>query len=117
MRGFEDDLAAAGHGELGADVKARAVQLMANEGMDADTAVEHALRQLEQEDAAARCAPGFPGDRAKRRKLRPRRKPGSGFTMRDVEQVRKQLSTLYGDARRAMMAAARAADFTRSSIS
>lgn len=28
---------------------------------------------------------------------------GSGFTMRDVEQVRKQISTLYGDARRAML--------------
>ena len=36
--------------------------------------------------------------------------PGSGFTMREVEQVRKQLSTLYGDARRAMMAGGSGAD-------
>jgi hypothetical protein len=30
--------------------------------------------------------------------------PASGFTMRDVEQVRKELNTLYGEARRAAMA-------------
>lgn len=105
MQGFEDDLAAAGHGELGPDVKERAVRLMANDGMDADTAVEHAFRQLEQEDATgALHAAIFPGDRpaaAAPQAAAP--VAGSGFTMRDVEQVRKQISTLYGDARRAML--------------
>jgi hypothetical protein len=62
ISGLEDDLAAAGHGELGADVKQRAIHLMSNERMDADTAVEHALHQLEQEDRSAHGA-GFPGDR------------------------------------------------------
>lgn len=36
--------------------------------------------------------------------------PGSGFTMRDVDQVRKELNSLYGDARRAMMAGGSGAD-------
>lgn len=54
--GFEADLADAGHGQIGAGVKQRAIDLMANKGMDADTAVEHAVRQLDN---------GFPGDRAK----------------------------------------------------
>jgi len=98
MQGFDDDLAAAGHGELGPDVKDRAIKLMANERMDADTAVEHALHQLEQEDGAAHAA-GFPGDRAPVPEA-----SGSGFTMGDVERVRKALSKLYGDARRSMMA-------------
>ncbi|MGY4237301.1 hypothetical protein ACVIIW_006248 [Bradyrhizobium sp. USDA 4449] len=105
MQGLEDDLHAAGHGELGGDVKQRALKLMSNDGMDADTAVEHAFRQLEQEDNAVHSA-GFPGDRpvaAAERLAAQVEKPGSGFTMRDVEQVRKQLSTLYGDARRAML--------------
>lgn len=105
MQGFEEDLRAAGHGELGSDVKERAVRLMANDGMDADTAVEHALRQLEQEDATGALHGAiFPGDRpaaAAPQAAAPA--VGSGFTMRDVEQVRKQISTLYGDARRAML--------------
>jgi hypothetical protein len=63
MRGIEDDLSASGHDRLGPDVKQRAVRLMAEERMDADTAVEHALRQLEQEDNVVHSA-GFPGDRA-----------------------------------------------------
>ena len=88
---------------------------MANERMDADTAVENAFRQLEQEDAAgvARAA-GFPGDRpapaAAAKAAAAPEAAGSGFTMRDVEQVRKQLSTLYGDARRAMMGGGSGAD-------
>jgi hypothetical protein len=106
MQGFEDDLHAAGHGELGPEVKDRALKLMANERMDADTAVEHAFRQLEQEDAtgAARAAI-FPGDVKPTKAAADAAAPaaGSGFTMRDVEQVRKQISTLYGDARRAML--------------
>lgn len=107
MQGFAEDLAAAGHGELGPEVKDRAIKLMANERLDADTAVEHAFRQLEQEDATgALHAAVFPGD------VKPSTASavdaaapvaGSGFTMRDVEQVRKQISTLYGDARRAML--------------
>ena len=62
LRGYEDDLALAGHGEIGADVKQRAIELMANRRVDADTAVEHAFHQLEQEDQAAHNA-SFPGDR------------------------------------------------------
>jgi hypothetical protein len=107
--GLEDDLAAAGHGGLGPDVKQRAVDLMANERMDPDSAVEHAMHQLDQEDAAGGSV--FPGD-GPRPASSPSaaKKPGSAFTMRDVEQVRKQLSTLYGDARRRMMAGGSGAD-------
>lgn len=36
--------------------------------------------------------------------------PRSGFTMRDVDQVRKQLNALYGDARKAMMAGGSGSD-------
>jgi hypothetical protein len=114
-RGIEDDLNAAGHGELGGEVRQRAVKLMADEGIPADDAVERAFRQLEQEDAAgALRASDFPGDRpapaAAASKAAAAETPGSGFTMRDVEQVRKQLSTLYGDARRAMMSGGSGAD-------
>jgi hypothetical protein len=82
---------------------------LADEGASADDAVERAFRQLEQEDAAgaARAASDFPGDRPA---APAPAAAGSGFTMRDVEQVRKQLSTLYGDARRAMMSGGSGAD-------
>lgn len=62
MQGLESDLADAGHGELGPEVKQRAMKLMADRGMNPDSAVEHALSQLEQEDMA-RVASGFPGDK------------------------------------------------------
>jgi hypothetical protein len=111
IRGFEDDLAAAGHGELGPDVKERAVRLMANDRMDADTAVEHSLRQLEQEDATGALRSSiFPGDRPSAPAAAASEAAGSGFTMRDVEQVRKQISTLYGDARRAMLSGGSGSD-------
>jgi len=113
MRGIDEDLTAAGHGELGPEVKGRAARLMANERMDADTAVENAFRQLEQEDAAGvgrSLESSFPGDTAAPKAAAPAAAAGSGFTMRDVEQVRKQLSTLYGDARRAMMGGGSGAD-------
>lgn len=110
IAGLEDDLAAAGHSDIAPDVKARAVSLMDKEGMHPDTAVDHAIMQLDQEDAAgitkAGGASSFPGD-SKPSQAPPR---GSSFTMRDVEQVRKQLSTLYGDARRAMMSGGSGAD-------
>ncbi|WP_316219380.1 hypothetical protein [Bradyrhizobium sp. SZCCHNR2026] len=111
IQGLQEDLAAAGHGELGADVRKRAVDLMARDGLDADTAVEHALAQLEQEDAAG--LGGFPGDRSAAPAVAPKaakQKLGSSFTMRDVEQVRKELVTLYGDARRRMMAGGSGSD-------
>ncbi|MGJ4997312.1 hypothetical protein ACQR0Z_23010 [Bradyrhizobium sp. HKCCYLS3077] len=110
IRGLEEDLAAAGHSELNPDVRRRAVELMSREGVDADTAVEHAFAQLEQEDAAG--LGGFPGDRAAPPAAAPKtaQRPGAGFTMRDVEQVRKELVTLYGDARRKMMAGGSGAD-------
>jgi hypothetical protein len=63
IRAIEKDLEDAGHGQLGPDVKARAVHLMANEGMDADTAVENAFHRLELEDATAHHGSDFPGDR------------------------------------------------------
>ena len=114
MRGIDEDLTAAGHGELGPEVKERAARLMANERMDADTAVENAFRQLEQEDAAGVArGGGLPGRSAGAGCGKAAAAPeaaGSGFTMRDVEQVRKQLSTLYGDARRAMMGGGSGAD-------
>lgn len=62
LRGFEDDLDAAGHGGLVPDVKQRAINLMAKDGMDADSAVEHAFLQLDQEESASRQIGGFPGD-------------------------------------------------------
>jgi hypothetical protein len=123
IRGLEDDLTDAGHGGLAPDVKQRAVRLMADEGLDADTAVEHALLQLEQEDAA-----GF-ANSTKRAETGPllepvapkaagaeqfagnaKKSPSSGFTMKDVEQVRKELVSLYRDARRAMMAGGSGSD-------
>ncbi|WP_426526802.1 hypothetical protein [Bradyrhizobium sp. McL0615] len=107
LRGIDEDLNAAGYGELGGDVRARAVKLMADEGAAADDAVERAFRQLEHEDAAGALHADFPGDRPA---AQAPQAPGSGFTMRDVEQVRKQLSTLYGDARRAMMGGGSGAD-------
>jgi hypothetical protein len=87
VRGFEDALAQAGHGQVSPDVKKRAIQLMEREGMDADTAVEHALLQLDHEDAIKAVAKpafahGFPPDMAK------------GVAMNDVELIRKQLTTL-----------------------
>jgi hypothetical protein len=122
-RGLEDDLTDAGHGGLAPDVKQHAVRLMADEGLDADTAVEHALLQLEQEDAA-----GF-ANSSKRAETGPlpepaapkaagavqfaenaKKSPSSGFTMKDVEQVRKELVSLYRDARRAMMAGGSGSD-------
>jgi hypothetical protein len=58
IRGYEDDLRDAGHGELGAGIKQRAVHLMANEGMDADMAVEAALRQMDHEEGHAQIYAG-----------------------------------------------------------
>lgn len=115
IQGLEEDLTAAGHGGLNAEARARAVDLMSREGMDADTAVEHALNQLEQEDAAG--ARAFPGDRgasapvaAAEKAVEAAVKPGSSFTMKDVDSVRKELVTIYGDARRKMMAGGSGSD-------
>ncbi|MBR1206620.1 MULTISPECIES: hypothetical protein [unclassified Bradyrhizobium] len=108
MRGIDEDLNAAGYGQLGGDVRQRAAKIMADEGATADDAVERAFHQLEQEDAAALSrGSDFPGDRPAAPAPQP---AGAPFTMRDVEQVRKQLSTLYGDARRAMIAGGSGAD-------
>lgn len=92
-RGFDEALNEAGHGQVSPDVRKRAVQLMEREGMDADTAVDHAILQLDQEDAVARFArpprpetpaflAGFPPDIAR------------GVPMNDVELIRKQLTNL-----------------------
>lgn len=78
LRGYERDLEAAGHGGLNADVRNRAVKLMADEGVDADTAVEFALRQMEQEDAATSA-------------VRPRGQP---VNVQEIEQTRKRLNAM-----------------------
>ena len=89
ISGIEDDLHAAGYDKLGPDVKQRAINLMDKERLDPDTAVEHAIHQLEQEDNAV--GSGFPGDRA----AQPR-EPGIGHnrppvSVQDIEQSRKRL--------------------------
>jgi hypothetical protein len=78
IRGFEDDLAAAGHSKLPADVKQQAIRLMSDQRMSADTAVEHALRQLEHGDNAVYGA-----------NLR-----GAPVDMQVLEQTRKRLNAL-----------------------
>lgn len=104
MRGYERDLADAGHGDLGPDVRQRAAIIMRDEGMAADDAVETAFRQLEQEDAATAAArsatnkdafPGdFPGDR------QAAAAPAAGAVdLRAMDDARKQLVTLYGNAK------------------
>jgi hypothetical protein len=97
MRGHEKELAAAGHGELGSGVRKRAIALMHDEGMTADDAVEHAFRQLEQEDAAmGSAAGGFPGDRA------PSAAPVRGpVDLKVMDEARKRLVTMFGDAKSA----------------
>lgn len=96
---FERDLQDAGYGDLGPDVKARATSIMRDEGMAADDAVETALRQLEQEDAAgaARAAPSdFPGDKVAAAAAPASAKP---VDLKAMDDARKQLVTLYGDAK------------------
>ena len=101
-RGLEDDLHAAGHGGLGPDVKKRAVELMRDEGMHPDEAVDHALMQLDQEDAARAAASagpapgGFPGDR-------PAAIAGRPVDLKIMDEARKRLVTMYGDAKSAAM--------------
>jgi hypothetical protein len=57
VRGYEDDLRDAGHGQLGEGIRQRAVHLMATNGMDADMAVETALRQMDHEEGHAAIYP------------------------------------------------------------
>jgi hypothetical protein len=94
LRGFEDDLHAAGHGQLSQEVKQRAINLMAKDGMNADTAAEHAVFQLEQEDNAIARASAFPGDRPMARPVESPVATPSTVAMNDIENVRKQLSKL-----------------------
>jgi hypothetical protein len=75
-RGFEDDLAAAGHGKLPPEVKQRAIDLMKNERLDADTAAKQAFQRLEQGDRAVGGAPNI------------ERPPVS---VQELEQARKRL--------------------------
>lgn len=95
MRQFDDAINEAGYNKISPDLRSRAVHLMEREGMNADTAIENALLQLEQEDALGRATRainppplpgdfvhGFPPDMAK------------GVAMNDVELIRKQLVSL-----------------------
>lgn len=100
MRGHERDLDDAGYGGLGPDVRKRATALMQDEGMSADGAVDHAMRHLDQEDAALAGVRGFPGDT-------PMGAP-SAAVPRDVDlkamdEARKRLVTMYGDAKSAAL--------------
>jgi len=100
-RGFEEDLAAAGHSGLGPDVKARATAIMREEGMSADDAVETAFRQLEPEDAVggARAAVSdFPGDRVAEKAAPAAAKP---VDLRTMDEARKRLVTMFSDAKSA----------------
>lgn len=97
--GFEQDLQAAGYGDLGHGMRERTISLMRDEGMAADDAVETALRQLEREDAvaASKAASDFPGDS-------PMVSPGEAAAARPVDlkamdEARKRLVTMYGDAK------------------
>lgn len=99
VRGFERDLEDAGYRELGPDVHNRTLKIMQEEGLKADDAVESALRQLEAEDAAVVAgnkASDFPGDR-------PMRQPGTGESrpvdLKQMDEARKQLVTMLGDAK------------------
>lgn len=99
VRGFERDLEEAGYRELGPDVHNRTLKIMQEEGLKADDAVESALRQLEAEDAAVAAgnkASDFPGDR-------PMRQPGTGESrpvdLKQMDEARKQLVTMLGDAK------------------
>lgn len=62
IQGLKDDLRAAGHDEHSPEIQRRAIDLMASKGMDPDTAIDHAMIQLEREASSA-PASGFPGDR------------------------------------------------------
>ena len=98
---LERDLADAGHGELGPEVKQRALKLMESERLDPDTAVEHAFRQLEQEDAAG--ASGFPGDRAAAPAAQPTGQPtgqaaSRSLNVQEIERARQRLSAMRGAA-------------------
>ena len=100
LSGLEDDLHAAGYDKLGPDVKQRAINLMDKERLDPDTAVEHAIHQLEQEDNAV--GSGFPGDRAGA-PAAPAAVPfgkDSGLTLQGVERFRKSLRRTASDAER-----------------
>lgn len=84
-KGFENDLAEAGHEGLTPDVRARSVHLMSEEGMTPDEAVDHAIRQLEQEDAAVPAIAKAP--------------EVGGIDLRGIDQVRKKLVAYYQSAR------------------
>lgn len=103
-QGFEQDLVAAGHGELGPEMRDRAIALMREEGMGADDAVETAFRQLEQEDAvaaanAAKATSDFPGDRPMTTPTQDR--AAAPVDLKAMDEARKRLVTMFGDAKSA----------------
>lgn len=98
--GLEQDLKAAGYGDLGPDVRARATAIMREEGMAADDAVETAFRQLEQEDAAGAvraAASDFPGDRPAAAAAAAQ--PAGPVDLKAMDEARKRLVTMFGDAK------------------
>lgn len=102
VAGLERDLADAGYGELGPEVRQRAVNLMREEALSADDAVETAFRQLEQEDAAGAAAKAaasdFPGDRPAASALP---KEAAPVDLRAMDEARKRLVTMFTDAKSA----------------
>lgn len=113
MAGHEADLREAGHGEVSPDVKNRAIKLMHEEGLGPDDAIDHALRQLDHEDAvssAARAAAepgGFPGDTPMGAKPAA---PAQPVTLKTMDEARKQLVTMYTDAKTAAINGGNASD-------
>ena len=88
MQGLIDDLDAAGHRDLAPEVRQRAMKLMSNEGLDADSAVERAFGHLEQEDNAVRSA-GFPGDPQPATAAAPQRDGAARVPKDDAEVLHK----------------------------
>jgi hypothetical protein len=85
-RGLESDLNKAGYDQLGPDVRQRTLKIMENERADPDTAVEKAIRQLDNEGPTT-ARSDFPGDRPP---------PGAAgvrgpVSVQDIEQARKRL--------------------------
>jgi hypothetical protein len=83
-RGLEKDLADAGHGQMGPEVKARTLKIMEDERLGPDEAVEKAIRQLDNESPVT-ARSDFPGDRVGVGHNKP------PVSVQEIEQARKRL--------------------------
>ena len=89
IRGLEDDLAAAGHGGLKPEVKARVLKEM-ERGTEADTAVERVIRQMDHEEPVTPNST-FPGDRINR--------GVTGVSLGGIERFRQNLRRFADNAK------------------